>query len=504
MEYAIFRFEKMPVQSKYDDEGRPQPSTWDRAIRTRVTGMLPREIARQIQRLNRDTHSLVDKLKTLSPVLQRQIDAAQEHLTSQNPDLMNYQWVIAQIDHQLREVDSYVDAARENYSPRRKRHGSTRKRHHSRTGGHRRRSYERISLTAYFKRTPRPNVDISRLYEAKKRISFLENNRNAHPSTGHDARPPPVVPRPLGGGAPVGQNGARSGVPPAVAGPNKLGPGQGGNIVRNVALGNREEATRNHNVMRRDLGCSDGSSSDGSFDSQSTPATSISPGPFNSGGNRRRDPGDDWIPTGNGNGRRDENGQGRDFPRRHAMHEGPKNEPRLSPTPGRHPPLPKAAGVEIDRARDDAYLAGIRDGRGEAWLAQQRTLQEARRLRPKPRIIQEARSPAPSYRGHMMGHAEPEGFGHREYLDDEIRRLNHLSLDAEDRHDAVLRRAGARRRREFEYLLQRGSVLDDDPFEKGTPSYAREGRRRYREPYVADDSESDYSPPPRGNRSFRH
>ncbi|KAI1770406.1 hypothetical protein F4818DRAFT_260998 [Hypoxylon cercidicola] len=506
-EYAIFRFEKMPMQNRYDDEGRFQPPTWERAIRAHVPGMLPRETARQIQRLNRDTRPLVDKLKTLSPVLQRQIEAAQEHLTSQNPDRMNYQWVLAQIDHQLREIDSYVAAAGDNHSLHRKHHGSTRKRHHSRTG-HRRKSYERISLTAYFKRTPRQHVDISMLYEAKKRLSLSGNDHNAYQSTGNDPRLLRVGPKPLGGGAPVGPNGARGGVPSATARPNEFGPGEGGNFVRNVAVGNREngeEATRNHNTTRRDLGCSDSSSSDRSFDTQTTRATSMSSGSFN-GGNRRRDPGDVLVPTGSGNGKRHENEQGRDSPRRHALHEPhhkPRDEPRLSSNPGQHPPLRKA-GVEIDRAaRDDGYLAGIRDGRGDARLVQQqRTLQEARHLRPKPRIIQEMRSSTPSYRRHMS-HPEPEGFGHRDYLSDEISRLHRLSLDVEDGYDAVLRRADTRRRREFEYLPQRGSVLDDDPFDNSTLSYAREGRRRYRERYITDDSESDSSPP-RGDRLFRY
>lgn len=502
-EYAIFRFEKMQVQNRYDDDGTPPVSSWEQAIRTQVLGMSLRETARQIQRLNRDTRPLADKLKTISPVLQRQIDAAQ--LTLQNPDSMNYEWNFTQIDHQLREVDPYA-AARENHPSHGKHHGSTKKRYHSRTSGHRRKSYERISLTAYFKRTPKPNVDIPALYEAKKKLSFPNNSHSAHPSTSNDLRPPPVGPRPTGGAAPVGPNGAHSAVSPPAAHPGKLGPGEGGNLARNVAFGNgqnREEAFRNHNTMRRELGYSDGSSSDESFDTQATPATSISSGSFNNYENHRRHPGDDWIRAGNGNGRRDENEQGRNPPRHHAIPEqqySPKNEPRLSSTPGRHPPLPRVSGITIDRVRDDAYLVGIRDGRGDAWLAQQRALQEAQRLRPKPRIIQEVR---PLNRRHMS-HPEPERFDRREYLDDEINRFNRLSLDAEDGYDAMFRRADARRRREFEYLLQRGSVLDDDPFDKGTFSYAREGRRRYREPYVTDDSDTDLSPSPRGGRSFRY
>ncbi|KAI1763089.1 hypothetical protein GGR53DRAFT_388977 [Hypoxylon sp. FL1150] len=493
-EYAIFRFEKMQVQNRYGDDGRPLLPTWDRAIRTRVLGLSSGETARQIQRLNRDTRPLVDKLNTISQVLQRQIAAAQELLTSQNPDLMNYQWVLTQIDYQLREIGFHAAAPRENHSLHGKLHGPTGKRYHSRANGHRRKPYERISLTAHSKRTPRSNVDIPTLYEAKQRASFLMNNHNVHSSPSNGQRPLPVGPKPLGGAVPAGPDGARDVVPPAAtAHLSKPGLGGGAGPACNVALGNiqnREEALMNHNTMKRGSGYSDGSSSDGSFDTQATSTTSNSSASLNSDDNNRQAPGDGWIRPEKGHGIRDENEQRRDSPRHYAIPEhqyNPNNEPRLSSTPGRHP-LSKATDIDIDRARDYDCLAGIRDGRGEAWFAQQRAIQGARRLRPKPRIIREARPP-------NRRHLEPQRFDGRESLTDEMNRFGRLSLDAEDGYDTVFRRTGARRRTEFEYLLQRGSVLDDDPFDKRRSSYARD---------VTDDSDSDLSLPPRGNRSFRY
>lgn len=120
-EYTIFRFEKMSAQNQYDDEGRPQLPTWDRAIRTRVPGISPREIIREIQHLNRNTRNLSDKLKSLSPVLQRQVDKAQEDLALENPDPINYHWVLVQLDHQLREIGPYLIIARRRHSTHRTR-----------------------------------------------------------------------------------------------------------------------------------------------------------------------------------------------------------------------------------------------------------------------------------------------------------------------------------------------------------------------------------------------
>lgn len=85
-EYVLFRFEKYPAQSRYDDEGRLQLPTWDKAIRSRVQSMSTGEIKRRIQYLNRKTRTPTDKLRSLSPALQRQIDEATEELTIQNPD----------------------------------------------------------------------------------------------------------------------------------------------------------------------------------------------------------------------------------------------------------------------------------------------------------------------------------------------------------------------------------------------------------------------------------
>ncbi|KAI1393244.1 uncharacterized protein F4822DRAFT_384044 [Hypoxylon trugodes] len=512
MEYAIFRFEKMPMQNRYDEEGNPQVSTWDRAIRTRVPGMSPAETARQIQHLNRYTRALADKLKSVSPVLQRQIDAAQEYLSMHNnPDPINYSWVLVQLDHQLREIHSYGAAAGVNPSQRHRHHGLARRRSHSQTSGSRGTSYQRISLTAYFKRIPKPNVDITTLYEAKKRTtSFPQNHQAAHsqqqqphhhqnPAHGPD---PPTIPQgatSLGGGVSLGINGNR-GSPSMATRPNNIGM-QGDKPTNNGAVGNRGHGqgfTRKHGDFESDSDYSDYSPSDGSsFGSPMTPDTSRSSESFNYDKNRKHDQSNGRVPTRNISRRRDENGTGRG-PSKGRQSFNAQDGSRMPP-----PPPPTASSFDINRVRDDAFLAGMRHGRGDMQHAQQRAFREAQRSRLNPRIVMGARSPQSPY-PRRMASSEHDGPYHWGELDDEISRFNRLSLDDEEYgYDTVLRRADARRRREFEYHQQRGSVLNDDPFDdhNGHP-HPRHRSRRYREPYISDGSDSDISLSPRGYKRF--
>ncbi|KAI1099159.1 hypothetical protein F4804DRAFT_322664 [Jackrogersella minutella] len=547
-EYAIFRFEKIPVKNWYDDEGRLQVPTWDRAIRTRVTTMSLVEISRQIQDLNRTTRSLAGKLKSLSPVLQRQIDTAKEHLEMGNPEQMNYHWVLVQLDHQLKEFVYYVVVARGDHAVPRRRHSLNRRRPSLRTSRHERRSYQRISLIVYFKYTPRPNVDIARLYEARnprhahvvgpyphqqnqdshhqqqnhQRQNNHHQNRDQHrlpqpqpqPHPDPDLRTQQPSVRPIGS-TPSGPNGNR--VPqPVPSRPNGPEQGNGGTHVGIDPADNRSKprvADRNHRNHKNhknhknhrnhrnhryhddpesDSDYSDSSSLDGSLNSQITAYTSRSSGSLRGDRTRMRDHGRHRVPTRNSgtghNGDRHSRRSSKDKQYRQV-----KNGQRVSSSMPR--PMP-----HMERVRDDAYLAGFRRAMDQVRMAQQRGCHEGRRSRPKPRIISSTRPPTPPYTRRMAS-SDPEGRRHRVDFDDEIRRFDTLSLDDEYNYDpGVPRQEDARRRREFEYHLQRGSVLEDDPFDRDRLSQPRHGSRRYHEPYVTDTSDSEYSLPRRSRR----
>lgn len=534
-EYTIFRFEKMSAQNQYDDEGRPQLPTWDRAIRARVPGISPREIIREIQHLNRNTRNLSDKLKSLSPVLQRQVDKAQEDLALENPDPINYHWVLVQLDHQLREIGPYLIIARRRHSTHRTRYGPNRRRSDGRSSNrHERKSYERISLRAFFKRTPRPNADIAMLWEAKnlrgnqvvRSHSQHQNQRSPQnpqqshanqqpqlqPSSGSDPRaqrPGPILPP--GIGTSIRSDGVR-GPLPATPYPNKSGMNNGVNPLSNAAIGNtpigrgrENERTRNYGNqidVESDSDYSNYLSMDGSIDSQMTPDTSQPGSPRNGIGRGGGDGG--RVPIGNKSMRYDGGisdrpiSRGQQYPN---VKSGPRIQPATAPGPhhsasSQH--LAPPSQVDIGRVREEAYLAGMRHGRDGKRVFRERAYREGKRPRSKPRTFPGARPPSPPYRRHMSN-SDPEGLRHRIELDEGISRFNRLSLDEEEDHDRLPRRADARQRREFEYLMHQGSVLEDDPFDCERLPHSRHGSRRFQETYISDDSESDLSLPERGN-----
>ncbi|KAL7626041.1 hypothetical protein AAE478_002811 [Parahypoxylon ruwenzoriense] len=511
-DYAIFRFEKMNGQSKYDDEGRLQLPTWDRAIRTRVPGMPPGEIARQIRHLNQHSATLADKLKSLNPVLQRQIDRAQEHLTLHNLDPTNYHWILTQLDHQLREINLYVVTGGDR-SPTRRHHGSTRRRSRSRKRGNKKRAYERISLTAYFKRVPRPSIDIPTLYQAKKRATLPQHHIMTQPNPGLDIRTSPPGHGPLGGGPALGLNGGRSaGNPSPIARhSNGLEPGGGHVAARNATADGRGEGkgvVRIDNDFGSDLDYSDSSLSDRSFDTQMTPNTSQSSGSLSGRKNRDLGHSKDWVPTRNTSGRRGEDGHSKGPPKRNVngeRHRTLQNAPRIPhvAAPGPAPLYPATPGVGMNRIRDDAYFRGIRDGGGDARIAQQRGIHEVQRSRSRPRVIREEGSPH-AHRRRYIADGESRGFRHGRDFGDEVARFSRLSLDDEDDYEAAMRGPDGGRRREVEYFLQHGSIMGEDPFDRDMPPYERNRGRRYREPYITEGSDSGFSPPRRSEMLFRH
>ncbi|KAH9883882.1 hypothetical protein F4778DRAFT_585507 [Xylariomycetidae sp. FL2044] len=510
-EFVVFRFEKMPEQ-RYDEEtGRPRLPTWDKAIRTEVR-MTQKEIARQIKHLNHTSQTAVDKKNLLSPVLQRQIDHAQAQLIDSDHDPINYQWVLAQVDHQLKEIDPRLVY--------RGRHGATLQKHRSAsrrsTGSHpsrrRRRAYERISLTAYFKRLPREHAHVSMLWEAKRRMPLTHPHPMAPPAAMNpggggglppDGRGPPRGPfHPGGGGGRWPADVRVQGGPPAdmrgQGGPPRVPmnagkpvPG-GGGPVRPGAKGEAKWATPRKKRRESDSDYSSESSS--ACSSDMTPATSRS-----SGSSKRR--------GGRGNSKNRRSSQmpeksrpyhsrsgpdGRHKPRPLVV-EGGSHAPRAPVAPMAGPRSATAAARDFERAREDAYLAGRRD---EQDRVREREVGGPRVL---PRIIQTARSPGPFYRTRAVG--GDAGGPHRRRDMDLEERLARMSLaDLSDGYGSE----GLRR--EYEYRMQGGSILGSDPFARDTESdYSREAsgfmrgrgfRRQYGVPYVTDvpDGESDFSP----------
>ncbi|KAI1504228.1 hypothetical protein F5X99DRAFT_406298 [Biscogniauxia marginata] len=473
-EYVIYRFEKMP-EREYDDDGQPLRPTWDKAIRSQVRTMSQKETARRIRYLDRHSQSLVVKRNSLSLALQRQIDKAQQQLASTDPDLMNFQWVLAQIEHQLKAIDTCtVTRVPQCQCAVPRKHCSLSKRR-PKPCGHRsskkkKKTYERISLTTYFKRIPRPEAHIPTLWANRRRMASAGQTPAPQPPP-NQPRPPPPPPAggPPQGGGPGGPPRSRPGGPGPVGpgGPPAHG-GKGGKGGKGDHRGHHDGKNKENGVIV--LTEESESEPDAVFsspdESSGTPATSQSSGSRDGHHGRRGRP------------RREKpEFYGVDPSRNCAWQHhilGGRPMPMSPPPPPPPPPPPTLSDCNLERA----YLEGMRHG------------EMGGRRPPPPRFTRAHQVPInPAdlhYRRDLVIDDDYPGGGN-------IPRFAHLSLDDSDDYDAELRRHGGRetagrrrRRREFEYPHPHplhGSIMSGDPFaESGSgssslSSFPREARR---------------------------
>ncbi|ETS73593.1 hypothetical protein PFICI_14539 [Pestalotiopsis fici W106-1] len=177
--YKAVRFEKLAGQDLYDDDdGERAQSGWDRAIKTQVQGISRKDMLDLIYRLDMTTQDVTQKKASLSPALLRQLDFELDKLSREDDDPHNYVWTLAQIDQQLQEVDPYIAAQhdvatlRVHKTSRTSKHTSKSKKKSSNSSAPRKQQkvyWERVSLTAYFKRSPRQQANIRFLYQMTKR-----------------------------------------------------------------------------------------------------------------------------------------------------------------------------------------------------------------------------------------------------------------------------------------------------------------------------------------------
>ncbi|RYP85776.1 hypothetical protein DL770_005007 [Monosporascus sp. CRB-9-2] len=507
MEYVVYRFEKMSQQSQYDEYGELQLPTWDKAIRVQVNGMSQKQIAKEIRWLDQTSLPVVEKKNALSPALQRQIDKARDQLVTHegHPDLLNYQWVLAQIDHQLREVRPSKARRGKVYPSTQSRSNSARKRSHCVSGGHRKKQYERISLTAYFRREPRSNANIRMLWEMKKFQSMNGNQpwpafpNQVPQQAGIPTGPPPRGPMgpPGGPGGPPG--GPMKGPPGGGGGrpgPRPVGPGGGGGGPKGPPQNNSGHPGpappggkrhfhgrgRRHSDSSSDSGSSCSGSS-GSETSATSPSSVTGSGYSTRGHNRNKHHGRTKSP-----GPRRDNCQshGVNHPRRHTkpgkQHvigsvplfpgvTGPYGPP---PMPPPHPVPPVPPPDNLQRVTQNAYDVGRQDGRHDV-RAEEIALEAARASRPRPHIIQGAR---PTRMARTVN-VDPVDFRHQRDLDDELSSLDGLSLHDEYSTDYLDGDT------EYDYRVQNGSIVTEDPFRGPShPSYIRHGRAGMPHHYV--------------------
>lgn len=389
-DYAPIRFEKVQNHgSHYDRDDESGPPSWERALRTRVQGMSKKEVEREVQRLDQ-LYDLQDMKATLSQALLRQLDVTNDALTQSDEDMANYIWTLVQLDQQVRELDpqTAMKHDRTKLVPQRSSRTKVYKANdkHSSSEVHKKKKkqyWERLSLTAYFRRAPRPHVDIKALYQARKKAT--ENIHPAGVAAGTAPPPPPM----LVGPAPAG----RAGPPPTnFPGPHGAPPGnqpgrvdggprpQGPTIMPAPNIGPKKNVTKGDTgggkgppkgkPPYREDGSDRGSGTDSESEHGSSArsfSTSDSSSSFSRRGrdrNRHRS---------RSHARHSSRHFGVASPnrsprRRHTRYEAQYVEsgPRITlgpppPLPALLPPPPTQG--EIDKMRDDAYHAGRADER---------------------------------------------------------------------------------------------------------------------------------------------
>jgi hypothetical protein len=212
--YFVFRFEKFQT-TDFDSDGFWQTPSWKRALRMEVPGISKQEAARTVRQLNRTTIPVTDKMQSLGEDAKRQIEITLENLQRKH-DNTSFQTTLAQLDEEMGEAPKEEslreqDRRKEWYpkefglldtSPRRKEPSKSRDRGRA--------TMERISLTAYFKREPRPDVDPFPLLHFRNNQGGSAQNRipYAHSVTPlEDEVHPPLSAVDAGLSSPVAQGG---------------------------------------------------------------------------------------------------------------------------------------------------------------------------------------------------------------------------------------------------------------------------------------------------------
>ncbi|RWA08134.1 hypothetical protein EKO27_g6958 [Xylaria grammica] len=475
-DYIVFRFEKMADKDGFDDQGLPKWPSWEKAIRTEERSISKPTAARKIRQLNGTTRDVLDKKNSLPSALKRQIDSTLEFLMSREPEIANFHWVLAQIDHQLRTIEPQYPGIAYHSIPARKHRSSTafsfssKRGSHSGSGSaHSKKVYERISLTAYFQRVPRQGIDIARLWKEKQ--SRLDGMSSTRIGAIHNVAPQ-MQPNLAHFQGQQHGGGAHASPPMQVPGRNpQEPPHQNRPLNDNAPQQNGGQGSRPNERK----GCpiiETGTTTTIAITSE-TPPTISPTTPKDTGGQRAAIKPVVALTY-------------------HVHLYRPRRSPR-APAPPYPSPGEGSVASHIERIREDAYRKGRLAERTDARLAEELAFSKAHG-RPRPHIIQE-HSPPPLARVYRA-RSDEDGIS---------RYFNRLSLLDDEEDDVEFRREEARRHREYERRVQQGSILEGgDPFENpSSPSsyaYSADGRGRglRRGPHIIEIPERrPLSPRPR-------
>ncbi|KAH7146218.1 hypothetical protein EDB81DRAFT_947234 [Dactylonectria macrodidyma] len=193
--YIIVILEKLEEPHDVDDEGYHFIPTWDKARFTMQTDIPQQEIRRRVYILDRDSKSVTEKKAACSLHIQNQLELTQESLSQTDPD-NRFDYNLVQFDSTFRKFDSQEPQyIKKNEKRKKKKSGMSKSR------------LERVSITAYFKRTPnlRNNcLSMLREKEREQQVKTVPHHQPPAPRTGNGddeygpARAPTQFPTPDG------------------------------------------------------------------------------------------------------------------------------------------------------------------------------------------------------------------------------------------------------------------------------------------------------------------
>ncbi|KFH40284.1 hypothetical protein ACRE_090550 [Hapsidospora chrysogenum ATCC 11550] len=178
--YVVICMTKADTSNEVDQDGYLLPPTWDRTTHSEQTDISQQEATRKVRELERTTLPVSDKKQDLPAALQRQFEHAQDRLERQEPD-PRFHYVLAQFDSKIKKVEvpqlvehMYHESHKKSKRGSRSRDGDRdrskgKKKYKSkdyRIEPHRskpKRRKERVSVTTYFKRTPKPEENCLRM-----------------------------------------------------------------------------------------------------------------------------------------------------------------------------------------------------------------------------------------------------------------------------------------------------------------------------------------------------
>lgn len=429
-DFAIFRFERAGQATDRDGDGERVRPTWANVVRTEVRGISKREAARQVRALHDVHKSLGEKKASLNDAQQRQLEKVLEELEMREVD-RRYHYVLVQIDRKLRDK-KWRDTSRDGGEVRAgdRKHRERTRRYSENRGRRenieivdffgRRRSVvreprkkvkETVSITAYYKRCPKPDVDaVAMLYQRD-----AQNARQLEPPhPQHTFGPQQNQILPYNGNMAMGLMGTGMGMgmappqgnrPAIMAHPNmKMGNKVNGNRPQVQVIPNRQNGNnaprrkpsphqprhpRSPASSRESMYSDTDTSSDSDSNSVLTPDSShsshshpkprrlsSSPTQHRRGSRYVEEPAHFGIPprtmTPHKQRRHDEHRIADEFlPARH------------HPAPPPPPPSPPTLSLDLEQLQANAYAAGRADERVERAAA------GVAGLRPLPRVVQQ-------------------------------------------------------------------------------------------------------------------